>query len=37
MGNSFSDELTIMDLEMIEISWTFVKDKQDLGITTMIK
>ena len=37
MGNSFSDELTIMDLEMIEISWTFVKDKQDLGINTMIK
>jgi hypothetical protein len=37
MGNSFSDELTLMDLEMIEISWTFVNDKQDLGINTMIK
>jgi hypothetical protein len=25
------------DLEMIEISWTFVKDKKLLGLNTMIR
>jgi len=25
------------DLEMIEISWSFVQDKQDLGLNTMIR
>jgi hypothetical protein len=37
MGNSHSDHLTCRDLEMIDISWTFVKDKEDLGLKTMIK
>jgi len=25
------------DLEMIEISWSFVRDKQNLGLNAMIK
>ena len=25
------------DLEMIEISWSFVKDKQSLGLNTMVR
>ena len=25
------------DLEMIEISWSFVKDKESLGLNTMVK
>ena len=37
MGNSHSDHLTYRDSEMIDISWTFVKDKEDLGLKTMIK
>jgi len=32
-----NDDLTLKDLEMIEISWSFVKDKQELGVNTMIK
>jgi hypothetical protein len=32
-GSSFSKH----DLEMIEISWIFLKDKQDLGLKTMVK
>lgn len=38
MGNTFSNyEFTSWDLEMIEISWLFVKDKQNLGLNTMVK
>ena len=37
MGASTSRQLTSWDLEMIEISWSFVKDKQELGVNTMIK
>jgi hypothetical protein len=25
------------DLEMIDISWSFVKNKQELGLNTMIR
>jgi hypothetical protein len=32
-GSSFSKH----DLEMIEISWIFLKDKQLLGLKTMVK
>jgi hypothetical protein len=32
-GSSFSKH----DLEMIEISWIFLKDKQNLGLNTMIR
>jgi len=37
MGNSHSDHLTTLDLEMIEVSWSFVRDKHDLGLNTMVK
>jgi len=39
MGTSDSKDkqFTIWDLEMIEISWSFVKEKQDLGLNTMIR
>jgi hypothetical protein len=39
MGTSDSkdNQFTIWDLEMIEISWSFVKEKQDLGLNTMIR
>jgi hypothetical protein len=37
MGGSTSRQLTSWDLEMIEISWSFVKEKQDLGLNTMIR
>ena len=37
MGLSTSNHLTSMDLEIIEISWSFVKDKQILGLKTMIR
>ena len=37
MGLSTSNHLTSMDLEMVEISWSFVKDKQTLGLKTMIR
>ena len=32
-GSSFSKH----DLEMIEISWIFVKNKLDLGLNTMVR
>jgi len=35
MGASTS--LSKHDLEMIEISWSFVKDKEVIGLNTMIK
>jgi len=35
MGASTS--LSKHDLEMIEISWSFVKDKEAIGLNTMIK
>ena len=36
--SSFSrHQLTSNDLEMIEISWSFVKNKQEFGLNTMIK
>jgi hypothetical protein len=36
--SSFSrHQLTSNDLEMIEISWSFVKEKQELGLNTMIR
>jgi hypothetical protein len=34
---SRENQLTSLDLEMIKISWSFVKDKQDLGLNTMIR
>ena len=39
MGSSASknNHLTTWDLEMIEISWAFVKDKQLLGLNTIIR
>lgn len=37
MGASATKQLTSWDLEMIEISWAFIKDKQDLGLNTMIR
>jgi hypothetical protein len=37
MGNFTSDHLTSLDLDMIEISWSFVRDKQHLGLNTMVK
>ena len=39
MGSFTSKEnqLTSLDLEMIKMSWSFVKDKQDLGLNTMIR
>lgn len=36
-SSSKANELTTRDLEMIEISWSFVKEKQDLGLNTMIR
>jgi len=37
MGNSNSNNLTSMDIEIIEISWSSIKNKQELGLKTMIK
>ena len=39
MGSSASknNHLSTWDLEMIEISWEFVRDKQELGLNTMIR
>ena len=39
MGASTSkhNHLTSWDLEMIEISWAFVRYKQELGLNTMIR
>jgi hypothetical protein len=36
-SNSKNFELSAWDLEMIEISWSFVKDKQHLGVNTMVR
>jgi hypothetical protein len=37
MGSSSSNHFRSSDLEMIEISWSFVKDKQILGMKTMVR
>jgi hypothetical protein len=39
MGSSAckNEQLTSWDLEMIEISWSFVIDKQSLGLNAMIR
>jgi hypothetical protein len=36
-SNSRNCQLSSWELEMIEISWAFVDDKQDLGVKTMIR
>ncbi len=35
--NSKHNNLTTWDLEMIEISWSFIKDKQNFGLNTMVR
>lgn len=37
MGSSSSNHFKSSDLEMIEISWSFVRDKQILGMKTMVR
>jgi hypothetical protein len=36
-SKSKNEELSSKDLEMIVISWSFVNDKQELGVNTMIR
>ena len=36
-GSTCSKTFSKHDLEMIEISWSFVKDKEKLGVNTMIR
>lgn len=37
VSNSRNFQLNAWELNMIEISWSFVNDKQDLGVKTMIR
>ena len=37
VSNSRNFQLNARELNMIEISWSFVNDKQDLGVKTMIR